>query len=74
MSYQGYLQYRRAQLRIAAAQDVARITGLDYAWVLQQFEKHDVFGNWSMWETYHRPVNIEELAWLVTEEVHDGIY
>ena len=70
MAYQTYLAWRRRDLRITVAGDLARILGYDYAAVLRILEQWDAFGNWSLWETNHRPVNLEEIAELVQEALN----
>lgn len=69
MGYTQYQDYRRREMRITVAQDLSKMLGYDFNTVLKLLEFHKVFGNWSLWELNHRPVNIEELAELVAEEV-----
>ena len=70
MSYIQYLAWRRRDLRSTVAGDISRILGYDYAAVLRLLEQWDAFGNWTLWETNHRPVNLEEIAELVQEELN----
>lgn len=70
MAYQTYLAWRRRDLRTTVAEDLARILGYNYAAVLEYLERVGAFNNWSLWETNHRPVNLEELAELVTEALN----
>ena len=70
MAYQSYLAWRRRDLRTTVANDLSRILGYDYVAVLQLLEQWDTFGNWTLWETNHRPVDLEELAELVQEELN----
>lgn len=70
MSYIQYLAWRRRDLRSTVAGDLSRILGYDYSAVLRLLEQWDAFGNWTLWETNHRPVNLEEIAELVQEELN----
>lgn len=70
MSYIQYLARRRRDLRSTVAGDLSRILGYDYSAVLRLLEQWDAFGNWTLWETNHRPVNLEEIAELVQEELN----
>lgn len=70
MAFQTYLAWRRRDLRTTVAEDLARILGYDYAAVLRILEQWDAFGNWTLWETNHRPVNLEEIAELVAEALN----
>ena len=70
MAYQTYLAWRRRDLRNTVAEDLARILGYNYAAVLEYLERVGAFSNWTLWETNHRPVNLEELAELVQEELN----
>lgn len=67
MGYTQYQEYRRTQLRVSVAGDIARMCGYDYNAVLRVLDYHKVFGKWSMWELNNRPVNVEELAEIVAE-------
>lgn len=69
MSYRTFVNYKRHQLRLYVADDLASLTGLNYEWVLAKLEYWQAFGNWSLDEIKHRPVNLEELADLLAEEV-----
>ena len=69
MSYLMFINYKRHQLRLCVAEDLASLTGLNYEWVLAKLEYWKAFGNWSLDEIKHRPVNLEELADLLAEEV-----
>ena len=46
---------------------IAVRTGLDYEAVLKVLREWNVHGNWTHWEIINRPVDIEELAELITE-------
>lgn len=70
MGYLEYLAWRRRDLRNTVAEDLARILGYNYSAVLRILEQWDAFGNWTLWETNHRPVNLEEIAELVQEELN----
>lgn len=70
MGYLEYLEWRKRDLRSTVAGDLSRILGYNYSAVLQLLESWRVFDNWTLWETNHRPVNLEELAELVTEAIN----
>lgn len=70
MGYQEYLAWRRRDLRTTVAADLSRILGYNYEAVLRILEQWDAFGNWTLWEANHRPVNLEELAELVQEALN----
>ena len=69
MSYATYLDFRKRLQRENAARDLSNELGLDYNWILRKLEEWGTFGNWTMEELNHRPVNLEELADLLYEEV-----
>lgn len=69
MSYNTYYEYRKREQRCMVARDLSNEIGLDYNWILQKLEEWKAFDTWSMWELNHRPVNLEELADLLYEEV-----
>lgn len=70
MGYLEYLAWRKRDLRSTVAGDLSRILGYNYAAVLQLLETWGAFDNWTLWETNHRPVNLEELAELVQEALN----
>lgn len=65
-----YKEFRQNKLRASVASDLAGLLGLDYGTVLRILEQHKTFSSWDIEETWNRPVNIEELADLVLEEVN----
>lgn len=67
MSYATYLDFRKRLQRENTARDLSNELGLDYNWILRKLEQWDTFGNWTLEELKHRPVNLEELADLLYE-------
>ncbi len=70
MGYLKYLAWRKRDLRSTVAGDLSRILGYNYAAVLQLLERKGIFESWTLWETNHRPVNLEELAEIVQEALN----
>lgn len=54
------------QMRRTVAKDLAQEYGLDYDETLAWMQDVGVFGNWSEEELRCRPVNLDELADLLT--------
>lgn len=61
-------EFKIENLRKWTAVKITAATGFDYFSILELLQKWNVHGNWTDWELENRPVNIEELAGLVSEE------
>lgn len=54
------------RLRRSVARDLEMQYGLDYEETLTWLQQVSVFGNWTEWELQNRPVDLTELADLLT--------
>ena len=54
------------RLRRSVARDLELEYGLDYKETLTWLQQVGVFGNWTEWELQNRPVDLAELADLLT--------
>lgn len=68
------VNYAVERKRQQTAEVVANITGCKYADVLEVLQNLGVHGNWTPWELNNRPVDYDELAGFVEEELEHGIY
>lgn len=68
------INYAVERKRRQTAEIVANITGYKYADVLEVLQRIGVHGNWTPEELRNRPVDYDELAGFVEEELEHGIY
>lgn len=61
-------EFKIENLRKWTATKIVVVTRFNYFSILELLQKWDVHGNWSDWELENRPVDIDELAELVSEE------
>lgn len=60
--------YEIRRLRRDVAADIA-CDEMPYAEVLEVLERLGWFGAWTPWEIVHRPINIDEIAEIVAEQL-----
>lgn len=64
------IDYAVERKRRKTAEIVAGITGYKYADILEVLQRLGVHGNWTPWELNNRPVDYDELAGFVEEELY----
>ena len=62
-------EYEIDNKRKWTATKIAAQTDLNYEEILEVLRKWNVHGNWTKWEINHRPVDIDELAECVEQEL-----
>ena len=68
------INYAVERKRRQTAEIIARMTGYKYADVLEVLQNLGVHGNWTPEELRNRPVDYDELAEIIEEELEHGIY
>ena len=68
------INYAVERKRRQTAEIIARMTGYKYGDVLEIIQNLGVHGNWTPEELRNRPVDYDELAEIIEEELEHGIY